>query len=336
MSRPCLLTAATSAALLLSACREDAAAPTEPDIELATAASSWATRADLWSNQYAQFTAAAVPNASGQSVLYVMGGLSATGGSLSKVMAYDVVTNRWTVKAPLPVALRRTNGAGVIGGKIYISGGQSAYKYYRSDLYVYDPAANTWSRRRDMPTQGYDGLTGVIENKLYVVTGCHSQYEDCGPYPPGDHPDRWLFRYDPATDAWTELAIPPFFYQPVGGTIGGKLYLFSASNVAHVYDPATDTWTDRATSLTVPEGAVSATLGGKLYVFGGNRINPDYSATPLRTTSVYDPATNLWTSRARMPTGRAGGMASRVVVNGQARIEVVAGSRPGNNLQFIP
>ena len=51
---------------------------------------------------------------------------------------------------------------------------------------------------------------------------------------------------------------------------------------------------------------------------------------------MYDPATNLWTTRARMPTGRAAGAASRVVVNGQARIEVVGGSRPGNNVQFIP
>ena len=112
MSHRLPLTAAISTILLLPACREDAGTPTEPGLELATAsANTWVTRADLWSNQASNFAAAAVPDAAGQSRLYVMGGLSATGGALSKVMAYDVAANRWTVRAPLPLQLWRTNGA---------------------------------------------------------------------------------------------------------------------------------------------------------------------------------------------------------------------------------
>jgi N-acetylneuraminic acid mutarotase len=338
------LVAATTLLLAALGCGDHAQSPTEPGVtaptrpEAAITSNSWITRPDLWSNQYSDFATAVVPNAVGQSILYVIGGRSATGASLSKVMAYNVATNRWAVRAPLPIAVHSTNGAAVINGKIYISGGQMKYKYYLDKLYMYDPATNTWTQKQSMPTNGFDGLTGVIDDKLYVVTGCHSQEEDCGYiyYPNGDHPDRWLFRYDPLTDTWTELAVPPRYYAPVGGTIGEKLYLGSigvqgsgGANILQVYDPGTNTWTEKATSRDIRWGAAYTTLGAKLYMIGGDGY------PPLRRTDVYDPATNTWTTKARMPTGRVGA-AARVFVDGKARIEFVGGPRPGNNLQYIP
>lgn len=56
----------------------------------------------------------------------------------------------------------------------------------------------------------------------------------------------------------------------------------------------------------------------------------------MRTTTVYDPAIDSWTNKAPMPTARSRIAASRVVVNGKARLEVVGGPGPGNNLAFIP
>ena len=53
-------------------------------------------------------------------------------------------------------------------------------------------------------------------------------------------------------------------------------------------------------------------------------------------TSAYDATTDAWTSKAQMPTPRGGIAASKVIVNGQSQIEVVGGSRPGNNLAYIP
>jgi hypothetical protein len=70
-------------------------------------------------------------------------------------------------------------------------------------------------------------------------------------------------------------------------------------------------------------------------MLGGNQLNPDGSVTSCKT-SVYDPATDTWTTRAAAPTVRAEAGASRVVVNGQPRIELVGGRLPGNNLQYVP
>ncbi|HEX3273806.1 MAG TPA: hypothetical protein VHR43_03035 [Gemmatimonadales bacterium] len=328
------------AGVLLSAaaCRDETVSPTEPTWsatgpEAAVISNTWLVKRDLWTNQYSDFAAATVTDAAGQSTVYVIGGRSSTFGSLGKVMAYTVASNTWSAKAPLPISLYRSNGAAVINGRIYISGGVRKYKSYQDRLYVYDPAANSWTAKHVMPTNGFDGLTGVINNQLYVVTGCHSQEEDCGLYyPGGDHPDRWLFRYDPPTDTWTELAVPPFFGAPVGGTIGGKLFLgVPGSSVLHVYDPATNLWTERPIPRVIRSGSAFVTLGAKLYMIGGYQ-----GVTAVRTTSVYDPATNAWTNKAPLPTARAWGAAARVVVGGQIGIELVAGARPGNNLQYRP
>ena len=47
-------------------------------------------------------------------------------------------------------------------------------------------------------------------------------------------------------------------------------------------------------------GMAGVSLGGKLHVFGGQN-GPTY----LSTVEVYDPLTNLWTSRPSMPTPRS-------------------------------
>ncbi|MBA3259263.1 MAG: hypothetical protein H0T68_07360 [Gemmatimonadales bacterium] len=279
-----------------------------------------------------------MPNGSGQSILYAIGGRALTGGSLGKVQAYNVATNTWTTKASLPIAAYLTNGAGVIGGKIYVSGGVTRDKFFRRELHVYDPATNAWTRKRDMPDGTWGGVTGVSGEKLYVLT-CGDREEDCyvnsGPL--------FLYRYDPATDQWTFLSFsPPQTRHPMGGFIGGRFYVTGDDTPTgdgtafHVYDPATNQWTPKA---PLPRGRWSGagvTLGAKLYVIGGSERYPDGSERQVRSMIAYDPASDTWSAKASMPTVRPGLAASRVVFEGQPRIEVVGGSRPGNNIQYTP
>jgi N-acetylneuraminic acid mutarotase len=333
-------------ALLLAAlgCHDGTGSPTEPAApgtpEFGVASNTWLTRANMQSDRYSP-TVAVVTSAQGLTTLYAIGGHTSGGpfcsGAVSKVQAYNASTDTWTTKAPLPIQLTDANGAGVINGKIYVSGGCFNYKNYSNWLLMYNPATNTWTRKRDLPITGFDGATGVIDNKLYVITSCHGQ-EDCyyGDYSQTGHPDRWLFRYDPATDTWSELAIPPRTHgKGVAGTIGGKLYVVGGdfgTRALDVYDPATNTWTARASMGSDRWGAAGTALAGKLYVIGG----VDSSFQNVSTTNVYDPTTNTWRRRAPMPTARGGMAAGRVIVNGQARLQVVGGARPGNNLQYVP
>lgn len=116
-------------ALLLAGlgCRDDIQSPTEAGSalaeapELAVASNTWITRANMPSDRF-DLTTAVVPNAAGQSILYAIGGRPASSSAgLSKVQAYNVVTNSWSARAPLPVPLWETNGATVIDGKIYVA-----------------------------------------------------------------------------------------------------------------------------------------------------------------------------------------------------------------------
>ena len=135
----CVALLTTSAFAQLPADTQSDLAPPPPTLALAH--NIWMKRAPLWSDRR-QLATALVTNAAGQSVVYAIGGTSATSVQ-SKVMAYNTVTNTWSLKAPLPRALHSTNGAGVIDGKIYVSGGfynfrLSAYIPASSQLYRYD------------------------------------------------------------------------------------------------------------------------------------------------------------------------------------------------------
>jgi N-acetylneuraminic acid mutarotase len=332
--------------ITLAACRESTTEPesarlptSEPSLA-AAAAGSWITRAEL-PNLRERFASTALTNASGQSVVYVMGGVTSDGFIPPTVQAYNVGTNSWSSRAPMPTGLYATNGAGVINGKIYLSGGLRTRRgVAHNALYRYDPATNVWIRKSVLPAPGFGGVTGVINNQLYILTGCGAGVE-CYPSVASA-----FYRYTPATDQWTSLPIPTSTHlQGMGGVIGGKFYVVGGNdqlNRLEVYDPATNSWTTKA---SMPLGQFAAAgrwvggavaLGGKLYVFGGLQRDINRNVTAVRTANVYNPATNSWTTATPMPSSRAGIVASRVLLNGQPRIEVVGGNQPGTNLQYIP
>ena len=182
-----------------------------------------------------------------------------------------------------------------------------------------------------MPTQGFRGITGVIDNRLYVVTNCDQ--EDCF-----DFVSMAFYRYNPSTDRWVVLPAPAHYHAwGFGGVIGGKFYVTGGTNALEVFDPATNQWTERTPMPRRRWLGAGAALGGRLYVIGGFRGELDgTSETIVATTSVYDPATDTWSNRAPFPEPFINLSASRVVLNGQPRIHVVGGARPGNNRAHIP
>lgn len=350
----------TLGALGLAACGDETTQPNPPAAQVPTTPqpavtfNSWLTRANMLGTERYDLAATTVTNAAGQSIVYAIGGRTAIHGGtpLGTVMAYNVVTNTWTTKASLPRPLWGTNGAAVINGKIYLSGGcgevseggvTCTFDAPSSALYVYNPAMNTWTRKRDMPTVrdssgteqfgGMHGATGVIAGKLYVLTECFQAEE-----PAFNHCSPALFfRYNPATDRWAVLPRPAGGHDfAVGGVIEGKFYATGARGELEVYDPATNHWTTKA---PLPNPIVRLSTGTvpvrRLFVIGGERLTST-GETPLRRNIAYDPTTNTWITKAPMPTARVAVAATTVFVNGQARIEVVGGSLPGNNLQYIP
>jgi N-acetylneuraminic acid mutarotase len=302
--------------------------------ESAIGTGRWITRADMPSDRHS-LAAAVLGNGAGKSVVYAIAGYKTR-----MVQAYDVSTNTWSFKANAYEA-DMTNGAGVINGRIYLSGGSYGMNYRVKALYQYNPATNAWTRKHDPPAYSYGGVTGVLGGRLYVLTSCPDEWA-CFPVV-----DKAFWRYDPGTDSWDQLPAPPVAHmRGAAAVIGGKFYVVggmpgdnpTAAAKLHVFNPATNRWTTLPGLSGTRHDAAGVALAGKLYVIGGYGRDSNGSDVVLVTVKVYDPASNQWTTAARLPEGAGGGFrtAAQVVVNGQARIELVGGTRPGNNLQYIP
>jgi N-acetylneuraminic acid mutarotase len=106
-----------------------------------------------------------------------------------------------------------------------------------------------------------------------------------------------------------EWEMPMPVRQAGAAQINGKIYVAGGYDettgkyvsALQIFDTATGTWT-RGRNLPQPlsQGSVVA-VSGKLWVIGGRSPNN----TGLRTTYLYDPATNQWQAKALLPLKRA-------------------------------
>jgi N-acetylneuraminic acid mutarotase len=346
----CLLsTLVTLGTVGLAACGEEATQPNtaanQPNVpQLAVASSTWIQRR-LMPLDVRSPAAANVPNAQGQSILYVMGGQKLESDfpnevPLGEVRAYNVATNTWIYsKRDMPAPRYATNGAGVIGGKIYVSGGYTSEHKPSASLFVYDPASNTWNRKRDMPAPGGWGVTGVIQDKLYVAT---LNDRGLGIAPRDTVAD--FFRYDPTKDSWTKLAKATGYSMdnPGGGVVNDKFYLIGPRVLE--YDPNTNQWTKKGPWGPSTGGFLegrTAVLLAHLYVFG---FEANGSPNPIQPgIFIYNPANDSWAKKSLnfgglCCSGVAERTPARVFLNGKPRVEWVGWLHTdvSNNLQYVP
>jgi Kelch motif protein len=335
---------------VLASC--ESTTPTEPATAEAPSASAlpnpgashpwlpntWTKRApltDLTANHGGLFGVAAgvVNNSAGQPIVYALGGTDGAGGCGFNVQAYNLATNTWTAKKS-EVVWFFSNGVGKIGSKLYFSGG---YQYCSGSpvsspqLTAYDVPGDRLIAKAPMPKATADGVSGVINGKLYVLPGnCSGEFWP-DPHYCEHEPIRQLFRYDPVTDTWKTLARAPHYHaNGAGGVIHGKFYVAggtgsstgatggSGNAYLDVYDPWSNTWTTLAAMPARRPFAAGAIQNGKLWVVAGSS----------RSTYVYDPVTNRWATKAPLPTG--GATQAAVPVNDtQSHILVVGGEANG-------
>jgi N-acetylneuraminic acid mutarotase len=288
------------------ACSDDQ--PTQPDSPsqpllspaLAAAANTWTEQAPMpVPGDIYGVTAGVAPNSSGQTVLYTFGGTtSGDGTSGFLILGYNPATNTWTRKASSVHAFY-TNGVGRIGNRLYFSGGEdfgSGTKAALNAVYAYDPATDRLIRQADMPKFTAEGVSGVINGKLYVLPGMCSGDGWPNPAYCETEPIRLFYRFNPTTNTWsTRRPAPRYHRLAAAGVINGKFYVAGGFNgyqpvaALDIYDPATDSWTKGA-PMPLAGSARGTVLGGKLYVLA-------WTATGLHTY-VYSPATNTWATKA--------------------------------------
>jgi len=111
--------------------------------------------------------------------LYVIGGTvgscfpSGWASNVSMNEVYDIATDTWSTRAPMPTA-RSAVGAAVIDGRIYVIGGEGwvdeSGGVFRNNE-AYDPSSNSWTEKTPMPTARHGFAKAVLDGKLYAVSG---------------------------------------------------------------------------------------------------------------------------------------------------------------------
>ncbi|MEO7987578.1 MAG: galactose oxidase, partial [Gemmatimonadales bacterium] len=114
--------------------------------------------------------------------------------------------------------------------------------------------------KANLPRSVAEGITGVIDGKLYVLAG------QCGEEWTNAYLSR-LYRFDPATNVWiSRRTCPRFHARGAGGVINGKFYVAGDldSIALDVYDPASNKWKALAPLPSARRIATGAALDGKL------------------------------------------------------------------------
>lgn len=326
----------TLSTLGLAACGEDM---TQPNVaaELPAAAASSAFPSGTWTirslmpDRYWRYGLAAevVTTTAGQSTIYVFGGRfnqAPTDPPATTILAYDAATDSWTTKAAHFTG-SATNGAGRVRDKIYISGGNREFTGpwnaggVSSKLFAYDWRRDQVTRKADMPRATAEGVTGVINNKLYVLAGRCLNQQLC----------RDFYRYDPTTNAWTTLPSAPSSHRHgAGAVVGGKFYVAGGGSspfkAVDVYDPATNKWKTAGLLPSAMQFAVGTKLEGRFHVIGVQ--GGERAGNQGVNFFAHDPQTNSWENLGGYPgpNGEGGQFLLRpfaalpVLLEGQAHL----------------
>jgi N-acetylneuraminic acid mutarotase len=239
------------------------------------------------------------------------------------------VSGTWSVASDSGFAPRAWFTTSVVNGKIYTIGGFGD-SLLSTTVDVFDPATNTWGTlvTTGIFTPRASLASAVLNDKIYVMGGM------TGPETP-DHMSNKLEVFDPSTNAWSTPATTGTFTPRnnlCACVVGGKIYTiggFNASNDVNtfeVFDPATNTWSTPKTSGTFdPHGAFTAhVINGKIYTIGGfNNLAPKGHRV-ISEVSVFDPATNTWSTLATTGSFTARLLHTSGVIDG--KIYVIGGT----------
>jgi N-acetylneuraminic acid mutarotase len=142
---------------------------------------------DTESNTWKQMKPMSLPR-NHHSVAYADGRIYAVGGrvgscfsngwssNVSMNEAYEVATDTWTTRLPMPTA-RSGTGAEALDGKIHVLGGEGWVEEFGGVFRAheaYDPKTNSWAKLPRMLTPRHGFATAQIGRRIYAVSGVNN------------------------------------------------------------------------------------------------------------------------------------------------------------------
>ncbi len=216
-------------------------------------------------------------------LLYVVGGWDESGNTVSALEIYNPTTDSWTLGANVPVPVSGAPAA-VLEGQLYVIGGcLDGMCTPTSNVFRYDVDANTWAAVAPYPDAVSWQSCGAMDDLIYCTGGV-------APFGESNR----TYAYDPATDAWTQLADLPITLWASAFTPANEHFYVSSgvtnnfstvTNQTFVYDPITNAWIQDANANTAVYRSGSAC---GFYKIGGS----DGGFSPVANVEVYPDLTN--------------------------------------------
>jgi N-acetylneuraminic acid mutarotase len=250
------------------------------------------------------------------------GGASGSAGALTGTPREEVL--------PALTGVRQEHSVVALAGEIYIVGGYSPISTAVATVEAYNPSTRTWRGVQDFPQVLNHANAAVVGNTLYVL-GFYigsSQSNTSGQ----------VYAYDPSTDEWTERTAMPDGTERASGCVAAldeKIYVFGGArgvtvSDASVYDTLADSWQTLPALPEPREHCAAGAIAGVVYIAAGRAG----AITGFGTwTFAFDPATNMYSQKAQIPTLR-GGVAGAVLADQLFIFGGEGNSGPGTNGVF--
>ena len=215
-------------------------------------------------------------------------------------------------------------------GKLYVFGGFKDDDFRVDRSYeVYNPATGNWSQLGTLPIgMSETHVTPVDDGQfIYFVGGFKGDLRHDGVRPSQQGSAR-TWRYEPATNGWTEVAarLPRLQGASATACVGRKIYMISGDHDDRItatpdsyaldLDNIAAGWKRIANHPDAKDHMSTVVIAGKIYTLGGEYGHDELGDTQ-KSVHVYDPATNTWARLADMPFRSGHAEGSTFVHNGR-------------------
>ena len=232
----------------------------------------------------------------------VAGGRAGTNIALAQTEIFN--GSDWVVKSPM-VTPRYGHSAVLLGdGKVLVMGGITSSGVATDKCEIYNPSTELWTSCSPLPAPRALGVAGYMSSGNRVVFA--------GGQDATGTAKAETYTYDVSTDTWSSSTTMSVARVRATGTVLSSTKFLVAGgdngsvvhNSATVYDSSINSWAATSNTMIYARTGHAASLlsDGKVLITGGSAsVN---LSSPLTLTSLFDPATNQFSSGVSMATGR--------------------------------
>ena len=216
----------------------------------------------------------------------------------------------------------------VFNGKAYLFGGYKDSKFRVSREYsVFNPTTNTWKTLGTLPAGMAETHLGAADDGqyIYLVGGFAGDLKQSNT--PPQQGSKRVFRYEPATNRFTEINSLPQIQGAGGAAVVGRTLHYisgnSADRVTNVdnhyvldLDHIAAGWKTSARFPDAKDHFSTVVLANKIYTIAGE-YGHDALFDTQRSVHLYDPASNSWKRLADLPIASGHAEGSTFAYNGQ-------------------